>query len=211
MIKRLSILLCALCASAFNLPLRADPPAVPGAVPISRGGTGATSASSALSALGALPASKVVVVTRTADAAGITGSTTPAPDGTLQWSVAAGETWQFEMYCYFTDSSSVDNYTIEVSSSQTVTMSAVAIVGDFFFGEGALSFPNASQSSPSTLPATETGSASSATDGGYFFLIKGSLTMGGTGGTVGLSYAQASSTGDTIKLKAGSYLRAFKQ
>jgi len=164
----------------------------------------ATAAATAAAATTAALARRVVK-RLDADAADIVSNATPAMDGVLQWAVAANEKWIFEGFFILdeTDNTDAPGFNLTILATHAAAKSAFSF---FDTSNGSFMTPSSAASPPNVI-------------GDVIFLgtgpqivvfARGSLTMGGTGGTVGLGFAQGSTSTQGVRLKAGSWLTADK-
>jgi hypothetical protein len=134
-------------------------------------------------------------------------TTTTTSDPDLQIPVDADTLWDFEMFLYYTGPVGGGGITalkinLVVPSGATGVFSGDGMASDVagYANDQHLGFAsgaNVAFSAPNTLPAS--------------LMVKGTVDIGSTAGTVGLSWAQNNSSATATIVKAGSYMKMWRR
>lgn len=136
-------------------------------------------------------------------------STTLQNDDALLWAVAANERWHFKLMIYATDAS---NGVADMKIGWSVPASTTMAWASYFAPSGAYSgFQPVITTSVPVAVFTESTSHSFGTFNGNFMLIyEGVVFVSSTAGTVNFKWAQNTSNGSNLTVKAGSFLELVK-
>lgn len=139
----------------------------------------------------------------------INTSTVLQNDDALLWSVAANERWHFKILIYATDAS---NGVADMKIGWSVPASTTMAWASYFAPSGAYSgFQPVITTSVPVAVFTESTSHSFGTFNGNFMLIyEGVVFVSSTAGTVNFKWAQNTSNGSNLTVKAGSFLELVK-
>ncbi|MEP7103575.1 MAG: hypothetical protein ABI721_02620 [Candidatus Dojkabacteria bacterium] len=148
-----------------------------------------------------------VFIPKSADQS-VTNSATLTDDTTLQFSIAAGETWVFDFKLLVANGNSAGPDWKSAISAPAASTCSVVLSG---IEPASAAFPQAT-TTDCTTPATLVDPTIVA-DGGVPFNaeIQGTVTAGVTAGTIKLQFAENTAAAATsITVKAGSFVQAYK-
>jgi hypothetical protein len=134
----------------------------------------------------------------------VTSSTTLQDDDELKFSIAAGETWQFEVFAFWGAASTSPDIKVALNGPGTPTLLRAQI--QHYNGQGDAPYSGTVVTSYGVAESIDISSGPPNT----LFVIKGTVVNGATAGTLVVQWAQRASSVTATTVKAGSYLVAHR-
>lgn len=137
----------------------------------------------------------------------VNNSTTLVDETALQFPIGAGETWTFQYTIIATNSNSAGPDWKAAIVGPAGSTCSVQQSGDEAGGQN---FPQSVSSNCTTPSTLVNGNINADGNNGINITIQGTITAGGSGGTVKLQFAQNTASAVNLTIKAGSYVQAYK-